>query len=104
MAVATVTRFQINPGKGPDFMALVVEAKRIHERLGGKVRVWNATIAGPDSGTVSYVIEYTDMAAYASFTEKLTADAEWQKFVPKAFSANPAGRALSAALITEAAV
>ena len=104
MAVATVTRFQVNPGRNADFMALVAEAKKIHARLGATVRVWNATLAGADSGTVSYVIEHKDIAAYASFSDKLAADAEWQKFLPKAFSANPTSRAVSAALITEAAV
>ncbi|MDP9238220.1 MAG: hypothetical protein M3P30_12635 [Chloroflexota bacterium] len=102
MAVATVVRFAINPGKNQEFMALAAEAKKIHERLGGKVRIWNATLAGPDSGNVSYVIEHANIAAYASFSDKMGADAEWLKFVPKAFSANPAGRALSSVLITEA--
>jgi hypothetical protein len=104
MAVATVVRFQINPGRQLEFMTLVGEAKGIHEGLGGKVRVWNATIAGPDSGTVSYVIEHKDMAAYASFSDKMAADAKWLAFAAKAFNANPTSRVLSSVLITEAAV
>lgn len=104
MAVALVTQFQVNPGRNLDFMALVSEAKKIHERVGAKVRVWTATIAGPNTGNVSYVIEHADMSAYAAFSDKLQADKDWQAFVVKAFNANPTSRVLGSTLATEAAV
>lgn len=104
MTVATVTGFQINPGRNQDFMSLVAEAKKIHERLGGKVRVWTATAAGPNTGNVTYVIEYANLAGYAAFSEKLQADKEWQAFAAKAFSANPTSRVLGMSLVTEATV
>jgi hypothetical protein len=101
MAVAQVIQFRITPGKGVEFNAQAAEAKKIQERLGGHVRVWQATAAGPNSGIVSYVIEHKDLAAFAAFSDKLSADAEWLAFVPKAFSANPAGTLLSVALASE---
>lgn len=104
MAVALVTQFQINPGRNLEFMSLVSEAKKVHERLGGKVRVWTASVAGPNTGNVSYVIEHANLAAYAAFTDKLLADTEWQAFVVKAFSTNPTSRVLGSTLATEATV
>lgn len=104
MAVAQVFRFQVSPGKQVEFMANVAEAKRMQEAAGAKVRVWNAVFAGADTNTVGYVVEHKDMAAFASFTDKMQADAAWQAFLIKAFPANPAGTVLGGALIQEAVV
>lgn len=101
MAVITVARWQVNPGRQQEFMALVGEAKRIHERLGGKVRVWNVTLAGPDSNTISYSVEHKDMTAFGSFTDKLAVDAEWLALGAKAMTPNPTARLLSQSLGTE---
>jgi len=101
MAVATITQFRINPGRNADFNAQVAEAKGHHERLGARVRVWQATAAGPNTNVVSYVIEHKDMAAFAAFSDKVTADAQWLAFVAKVFTANPSGTLISGALATE---
>ncbi len=101
MAVATVVRFQVNPGRGPEFMALLAKAKGMHEAAGGKVRVWTATIAGADTNSVSYVIEHKTMTAFAKFTDKMAADTKWQAFLTKA-QATQSARQLSGVLITEA--
>jgi hypothetical protein len=101
MAVAQVVQFRVTPGKAVEFNAQVAEAKKIQERLGGHVRVWQATAAGPNTGLVSYVIEHKDLADFAAFSDKLTADATWQAFVVKAFVANPTGTLLSVALANE---
>jgi hypothetical protein len=103
MAVSTVSRFRANPGKQAELMALLTKAKAMHVAAGGKVRVWTATIAGPDTGSVSYVIEHKTMAAYAKFVDKMAADAKWQAFIAKAQAA-PISQILSSALITEAAI
>ncbi len=39
MAVATVSIWRPNPGRFQDFLGAVTQARKIHERLGGKVRV-----------------------------------------------------------------
>ncbi len=102
MAVAQVVQFQIVPGRNPEFMTNVAAGKKIHERLGGRVRVWAATAAGPNTGTVSYVIEHDDLAAFASFSDKLAADSEWQEFLAKTLQrADPAGTLLGASLVNE---
>ena len=101
MAVAQIVQFRINPGKNQEFNAQVAEAKGHHERLGGRVRVWQATAAGPNSGIVSYVIEHKDLAAFATFSDKLAADAQWLAFVAKIFTANPSGTLVSSGLANE---
>lgn len=101
VAVAQVFQFRISPGKNQEFNAQVDEAKKLQEKLGGHVRVWQATLAGPNSGLVSYVIEHENLAAFAAFSDKLSADAAWLAFVAKAFVANPAGTLISAVLANE---
>ena len=101
MAVAQIAQFRINPGKNQEFNAQVAEAKGHHERLGGRVRVWQATAAGPNTGVVSYVIEHKDMAAFAAFSDKVATDAQWLAFAAKTFTANPSGTLISGALATE---
>ncbi len=102
MAVVQAIQFRIVQGKTQEFMANVAEARKIQEGLGGRVRVWQAAIAGPNSGVVTYTIEHDDLAAFAAFTDKLQADSEWQAFAAKTMlSANPTGNLLSVALATE---
>jgi len=101
MAVAQVIQFRISPGKNQEFNAQVAEAKKLQERLGGRVRVWQATAAGPNTGLVSYVIEHDNLAAFAAFSDKLSADAEWLAFSAKVFVANPSGTLISAGLANE---
>lgn len=101
LAVAQVFQFRVTPGKNQEFNAQVGEAKKLQEKLGGHVRVWQATMAGPNSGLVSYVIEHENLAAFAAFSDKLASDAAWLAFVAKAFVANPAGTLLSAVLANE---
>ena len=101
MAVATVTTFQVRPGRNVEFMAQVAEGKKNHERLGGRVRVWMSTFAGPNAGQAIYVIEHKDLAAYASFSQKMEADPAWQAFVAKVFTGDPTGTLVGQSLVTE---
>jgi len=102
MALLTVAQFRVVPGKFQEFGANVATAKKIHERLGGRVRVWNAVVAGPNSGLVSYAIEHQDWASYASFNEKLATDSEWQQFAANVLQrADPSGLFQSAVLANE---
>ncbi len=102
MAVAQVVQFRIVPGRNEEFAKNVAAGKKIHERLGGRVRVWTALIAGPNTGIVSYVIEHDDLAAFADFSAKLTADPEWVEFTAKVLGrADPAGLVQGATLANE---
>ncbi|MGB2694820.1 MAG: hypothetical protein WBD55_06480 [Dehalococcoidia bacterium] len=102
MAVAQVFQFRIVQGKNQEFGTQVAEAKKIQERHGGRVRVWQGTMAGPNTGLVSYVVEHDDLAAFATFNQKLAADAEWVAFAAKTLlSGNPTGNLISATLANE---
>lgn len=102
VAVAQVAQFRIVQGKNQEFNANVATAKKIHERHGARVRVWQGVFAGENTGLVSYVIEHNDLAAYASFAQKLAADSEWLEFAAKTLqSGNPTGTFLSAVLANE---
>ena len=102
MAVVQAIQFRIIQGKNQEFMANVAEARKIQEGLGGRVRAWQATMAGPNSGIVTYTIEHDDLAAFAAFSDKLQADSDWLAFVARTLgSANPTGTFMSAVLANE---
>jgi len=103
-AVASIATWRPRPGRLQDFMAVVVRAKKIHQRLKGTVRVWNSQFGG-EPLTVGYVIEVPDWKAHGEFTAKLEADAEWLALVAE-WSANrdPAADLIQSALVTEVPV
>ena len=100
MAIRVATRFRIIAGKNQEFLSQVAEGRKIHERVGGKVRVWQATLTGESTGNIAYIIEHNDISAYADFTQKLQGDAEWQAFVAK-ITDNPTATILSQGMANE---
>ncbi len=101
MTVATVTQWSVTPGKLQEFMPNVAQAKKIHQRHGGQVRVLQNSFGGEFTGRISYVIEHADLAAFASFSHKLQADAEWQKLWANANSGSPSGTMVGNSLLNE---
>jgi len=81
--VLQVTAVQVRPGQMDAYLAKVKQLQAIIKRLGapGTTRVWEATIAGDNSGTVVVGVEYPSLVAYAESTTKVSADAEWQKMM-----------------------
>jgi NIPSNAP len=81
--VLQVTAVQVKPGQMDAYLAKVKQLQAIIKRLGtpGTTRVWEATLAGDDSGTVVVGVEYPSLAAYAESTSKVSADPEWQKMM-----------------------
>ncbi len=77
MAVVSVDTWRPLPGRLPEFLSIGSEAKKIHERLGARVRVLRAG-AGPRPGTITYILEFDDMVKYGEFAVKLETDQEWQ--------------------------
>ena len=64
------------------YLAQVKQLNAITERLGaGTIRVWQATAAGTDTGTIYVAIEHADLAAFAQSSTKLEADAEFQAII-----------------------
>ncbi len=64
------------------YLEKLAKAQAIFARLGlPAFRVWQSTLAGPNTGGLAIAIEYADMASFAAGQSKLQADAEWQKWL-----------------------
>jgi hypothetical protein len=97
-AIASISVWR--PRKVEDFMARVATAKKIHERLGGKVRVWQSAFGG-EPMTIGYVIEHASWKAFGEFGEKMEKDSEWQQFWADAL-AHPSADLLQSSVVAEA--
>ena len=81
MSVIAVFRYDIKPGRLPDFMkklAQAAEPKFASDAMPKSVRMFRSTVPGPDHGVI-LMIEYTDMAAYGARTAFENANPEWRK-------------------------
>ena len=94
MAIAQVGYWRSRPGRFEDTIKVCKEARKIHERLGAQVRVLQTQL-GSDAGTVTYVIEHADGAAYGQFIDKLNGDGQWQQLVASFQKDQPAESARS---------
>ncbi len=83
-AVTQVVAIGTN-GKTDVLLAEANNNKKIFERLGIKAErsYLQASLAGPNTGTVAVVIEYSSLVSLAAAQEKLANDAEWQKYIDK---------------------
>lgn len=83
MPVLATTVWKVRPGKMQDFLANVASARKILERLGGRVRAVNQAI-GTNAPCIIFVLESPDWKAYGDLQAKMETDSEWQKFFSKA--------------------
>jgi hypothetical protein len=102
MSVYAVFRYEVMPGRFGDFMAKLGEAasaKFDSPVMPKSVKLLRSTVPGPDTGGVSLMIEYDDMAAYGARTTFENANAEWRAL----FEAQPDSpeRLVSVELFTE---
>jgi NIPSNAP len=85
MSVIAVFKYEIKPGRLPDFLkklAQAAESKFNSAVMPKSVRMFRSTVPGPGHGVI-LMIEYEDMAAYGARTAFENANAEWRKlFVP----------------------
>jgi hypothetical protein len=72
---------QVKPGELDNYMDRIAKLQVVMTRLGGSsdMRVWQATLAGPNTGNLLVAIAHPSLAAYAETTAKVAADKEWQK-------------------------
>lgn len=87
MAVLGTTAWRVRPGKTQDFLANAASAKKILERLGGRVRVVNQAV-GTNAPAMIFIVESPDWKAYGDLQAKMQADSEWQDFFAKAIGNN----------------
>ncbi len=100
--VMSLATWRPHDGKTQDFVAGVGVAKKIHERLGGRVRVVTTQFGGAPSALM-YAIEHDSWTAFGTFGEKLAGDSEWLALIAAA-QANPLAELVSHAVSVELAV
>jgi hypothetical protein len=70
MAVLAIFKYEVKPGRLPDFLKKLAEAaepKFTSPVMPKSVRVLRTTVPGPDTGVI-VMLEYEDMAAYGART------------------------------------
>ena len=84
------------------YLQRVQQLEAIRQRLatGGTLRVWRATVAGRNVGTLYVGIEYATLEAYAQANTKLQADEEWTKAM-RELDASGLRQVLSNSLLVE---
>ena len=87
MAVLQTGVWRVRPGKTQEFLANVATAKKILERLGGRVRVVSQVV-GTNAPCTIFITESADWKAYGELGAKIETDSEWQKFFAKALLDN----------------
>ena len=99
MAIAQVAIWRPIPGRFEDFIKVAKQAQKIQERLGAQVRIWQTQV-GHNAGTIAYVIQHPDGAAYGQFIDKLNGDGEWQQLVAS-FQKDPPAEPVQSNLFQE---
>ncbi len=99
MAIAPVAYGRPRPGRFEDVIKVGNQARKIHQRLGGEVRIFQGQL-GSDAGTVAYVIDHADGAAFGQFIDKLNGDGEWQQLIAS-FQKDPPGEPVRSNLLQE---
>lgn len=104
MATRQVVQWEPNPGRGADVVANMAEAKKIHERLGYRVRAWQTIAGGAVGPRIAYVLESDNLAAFFTAADKSRTDADWAAFVQRVLqSPNPSATQISSSVATEIA-
>ena len=81
MPVIAIFKYDIKPGRLPDFMkklAQAAEPKFASDVMPKSIRMFRSTVPGPDHGVI-LMIEYADMAAYGARTAFENDNAEWRR-------------------------
>jgi hypothetical protein len=73
----------VKPGQLDAYVQRIGALKGVLKRVGSSatIRVWQATLAGPNTGTVAVGLVHPSLAAYAENSGKLQGDAEGQKLL-----------------------
>ncbi|MDJ0787902.1 MAG: hypothetical protein QNK05_13915 [Myxococcota bacterium] len=74
---------KVHPGKMAEYQKAIGTLQGVMDRVGGggRVQMWNATLAGTGTGTSLVGVGYPSLSAFAKATTQATADPEWQKTV-----------------------
>ena len=101
MAVASISSWKAAPGRRKEFIERLSQARKFHEKYGGRVRIWNHSVAGDDVGTIDYWIEHADFEAYGRFYAALANDTENKQWFQKFTEDDPSGRVVATRLMQD---
>jgi hypothetical protein len=95
--------YQLRPvqGKIEEFFADLQKGSAVGEKYGGKVRWFQAQVAGPNVGIVTVTTEFSDLAALGAAMEKANADPDWQAVIAKGQSASATGQLVATSILSE---
>ncbi len=80
-AVRLVILIEVEPGQLGAYLQRLSQEVAIQKRLNLPAsRIFQATLAGPNTNTISFVIDHPSLAAFAANNTKLQTDAEWQSW------------------------
>ncbi len=100
-AVRVVILAEVQPGQLGAYLQRSAQATAIRKRLGvPTARIFQATLAGTNAGTISIVIDHPSLGAFAANNAKLQADSEWRSWIEEL---NEAGisQLVSSSLVVE---
>lgn len=99
MALSQATTLRPRPGRYDDFIKVSSQVRKICQRLGAQVSVWQVQV-GSNAGTVTVAIQHADGAAYGQFIDKLNTDGEWQQLIAS-FQKDPPAEFVQSNLLRE---
>ena len=99
MAVASISSWRAHPGRRLEFLERIGGARKFHERHGGRVRIWNHSVAGESVGTIDYWIEHDDFEAYGRFSAALAGDPVYQEWFRAFTEDDPSGTVIATRLL-----
>jgi hypothetical protein len=101
MAIGQVRVIRPRPGHRQEILNTLTRTKRIHERCGSKVRLFEPA-TGPNVGAFLQVVETADWKAYGEYRAKVEADPEFRAVMTEIQnSRDPLADIVSAEVIAE---
>lgn len=84
-----------------EFFTDLQKGSAVGERYGGKVRWFQAQVAGPNAGIITVTTEFADLAALGAAMDKANADPDWHAVLEKGQSVNASGAIVSVSILSE---
>jgi hypothetical protein len=89
MAVLNSVIGRVKPGRLDDHLAVSLEATKLMERLGARhPRLAAAVAAGESADTFTFSTEHESGETWGEFSERMSADSEFQVFMGRVRDAN----------------
>ena len=100
MAVAHVASYEVMPGCRDEFVGIAGETDEVIERVGGRIELRRAMLAGEASGQITRVTLFPDPQSRATALDVLSQSPP-PRMREMAASADPPARLLSRSMLTE---